>query len=52
MRYDLREEEKWRRRIVIGRDAAAFFSDLNFRFLLMHHINLIDFRTTSLRENG
>lgn len=24
--------------IKIGRDAAAFFSDLNFRFLLMHYI--------------
>lgn len=30
--------KKRRGRIEIGRDAAAFFSDLNFRFLLMHYI--------------
>ena len=33
-----RREEKRRRWIEIGRDATAFFSDLNFRFLLMHYI--------------
>lgn len=32
-----REEER-RSWVEIGRDAAAFFSDLNFRFLLMHYI--------------
>lgn len=31
------EEERWFR-VEIGRDAGAFFSDLNFRFLLMHYI--------------
>lgn len=31
--------KKWRGGIEIGRDAAAFFSDLNFRFLLMHYIS-------------
>jgi hypothetical protein len=32
-----REEER-RSWVEIGRDAAAFFSDLNFGFLLMHYI--------------
>jgi hypothetical protein len=32
-----REEERWGW-VEIGRDAAAFFSDLNFGFLLMHYI--------------
>lgn len=39
VRYDLREEKKRGRWVEIGRDAAALFSDLSFRFLLMHHIN-------------
>lgn len=26
--------------IEIGREATAFFSDLNFRFLLMHYIHI------------
>lgn len=35
-----RRQEKRRRRVEIGRDATAFFSDLNFRFLLMHYITI------------
>lgn len=34
-----RGRSKRRGGIEIGRDAAAFFSDLNFRFLLMHYIS-------------
>lgn len=31
---------EWWCGVEIGRDATAFFSDLNFRFLLMHYITI------------
>lgn len=36
----LRECERRRNGVEIGRDAAAFFSDLCFGFLLMHQIHI------------
>jgi hypothetical protein len=42
-----REEER-RSWVEIGRDAAAFFSDLNFGFLLMHYIKNMKKKKTPL----